>query len=207
MVTTTLPVGAFSAIEARDAFEVNVSIGPTSQVVLHVNENLLGKVDVSVANGTLRIGLKPGVDVQQASLAATVTATTLSGIDASGAAHVHLHGTLGNQSLRVALSGASGFDGNLSGGSVTADLSGSSQLILAGSVQQLSVTASGSSQINAGQLKPDGLTVDLSGGSLATVGVTEEIAATLSGASTLVYQGTPRFTRKTVSGDSTLEQA
>jgi putative autotransporter adhesin-like protein len=206
-VTTTVPLTSFSAIQASASFEVNVTIGPSPQVVLRVNENLRNRVDVSVRDGTLRLGLKPGTSVQGAMFQAEVTAPELTRVEAAGAAHVHFLGTLTGQDLELAISGASGFDGTLSGGSVTADLSGASLLILAGSVQGLQVTASGASQVNAGQLAIGDLTVELSGTSQGVVGETKVISAQLSGASVLVYQGTPSFTKKEVSGDSTIEQA
>jgi Putative auto-transporter adhesin, head GIN domain len=207
VVTTAVPVESFTLVQASDAFEVNVTIGPSPLVELHVNENLLSRVDVTASGGTLSIGLKPGPEVQQATLQADVTAPELTGVDASGAAHVHLHGTLADQNLTVTISGSSGFDGTLSGGSVSAEVSGNSLLLLAGTVQALTVSAGGASQVNAGQLKADQLTIDLSGASQGQMGPTTTIAAQVSGASTLVYQGTPTFTKKEVSGGSTIQPA
>jgi putative autotransporter adhesin-like protein len=71
----------------------------------------------------------------------------------------------------------------------------------------MTVEASGASQLDAEQLQIGDLTVGLSGASTATVSVTDTISAQLSGVSNLAYQGTPRFTRKDVSGGSTIEQA
>jgi hypothetical protein len=48
------------------------------------------------------------------------------------------------------------------------------------------------------------LVIDLSGASSAAVTVTDVISAGVSGASHLRYAGSPRFTRKEISGASSI---
>jgi putative autotransporter adhesin-like protein len=206
VVTTPVAVSAFSTLSVGDAFNVDVSLGAQPALTLEVDDNVMSHVDAGVSNGTLHIGLKPGISVQNATLRAQVTAVGLAAVELSGAAHAHLQDPFGGQSLGVRLSGASGFDGTMQGQAVDAGLSGASELILAGTLQTLKVQASGSSQVNGGKLSVHGLTVDISGASLAIVMVSDTISASVSGASRLQYGGNPTFTRKDVSGDSTIEQ-
>jgi hypothetical protein len=206
VVTTPIPVSAFSTLSVGDAFNVDVSLGDQPSLTLQVDDNVLSHVDAGVSNGTLRIGLKPDVSVENATLQAQVTVVDLTAVELSGAAHAHLQDPFDGENLRVRLSGASGFDATVQGGAVDAGLSGASELILAGTLQALKVRASGASQVNGGQLNVHDFTVDLSGTSLAIAMVSDTISAAVSGASTLQYGGNPEFTRKDVSGESTIEQ-
>ena len=191
--STSVSVSAFSILQVSDAFDVDLTLGSKESLTLHLNENLVDRVDAGVTNGKLHIGLKPGVEAKNATLRAEVTAVSLSDIELSGAAHVHLQNEFSGQGLGLSISGAGGFDGTMRAETVNADLSGASEVILAGTLRILTVRASGASQLNGGQLHVADLTVDLSGASIAVVMVTDTISAQLSGASTLQYGGTRSY--------------
>jgi len=205
VVSTPVPVSSFFRLQVGSAFEVNVSISGQESLTLHVDDNVVDRVAVGVSNGTLHIGLKPRTLIQNATLKADVTARSLSSIETSGAAHVHLSNELTGSKVRIAASGASGTDGSVRFDEVDLSLSGASTAKLSGSAPRLVVSASGASDVNAQQLQSTDLTIDLSGASSATVSVTGTVSAVVSGASHLRYQGSPRFTKKDVSGASTVE--
>jgi hypothetical protein len=92
-------------------------------------------------------------------------------------------------------------------GQVDADLSGSSSLDLDGHADRATVHASGASQARLNRLGVGSLTINLSGASNGQVWVRDAISAELSGASTLTYKGSPKFTRRTLSGASHIEPA
>jgi hypothetical protein len=206
VVTTSIAVASFTGLEVGDDFEVEVSIGDREQLALRVNENLIADVDVSVSNGTLHLGVKPGLSLEKATLHADVTAVRLTDIQIGGAAHVHVADPIQGQQLRLGLSGAGGFEGMVTADQADAELSGSSQATLTGSLGTLTLTESGASQVDAADLDVGDLAIELSGASMASIAVTGTISAQLSGASTLEYLGNPRFTRKDVSGASTIKQ-
>jgi Putative auto-transporter adhesin, head GIN domain len=206
VVTSPVSISGFSKLQVGDAFDVDVSLGDEPSLTLEVDDNILDHVDAGVSNGALHVRLESGFSARNATLRAHLTAVDLSDIELSGSARVHLQDVFGADQLRVRASGASGFDGNMQGNVVTVDLSGASETILAGTLKSLTVQASGASQVNGGQLHVDDLTVDLSGSSLAIVMVEDTISAGLSGASKLQYGGSPTFSRKDVTGSSTIEQ-
>jgi hypothetical protein len=88
---------------------------------------------------------------------------------------------------------------------VDLSLSGASNAKLSGSASRLVVNGSGASELDLLQLPASDLVIDLSGASEASVSVTGTISAVVSGASGLRYKGSPRFTKKDVSGASTIE--
>lgn len=209
-VTTTpvpVPASGFSGLEVSNTFDVTVSFGDEESVTLRVDDNLVAHLDVGVSDGTLRIGLEPGTSVRDASLHADVTAHSLSRIDVSGASQVHLSEVLTDTRFEVVVSGAGRLDGMARVDLASVELSGASNVKLAGGAQRLDVTESGASQLDAGQLQVSELTIDLSGASTAEVSVTTTISAGVSGASSLSYRGSPEFTRRDVAGGSSITPA
>jgi hypothetical protein len=205
VLSTPVPVSGFSTVDVSSAFRVTISLGDQEALTIRVNDNLVDRLDVGVSNGTLRIGLRPGLSVRDATLEADLTAVSISGIQVSGIAQVRLADELSGQRLRVGISGMGRLEGALRMDSATVGLSGASQLSLTGNLGSAEVVGSGASQIQGDHLEVGSLTIDLSGASIAAMVVTDTIAAKLSGASILRYGGTPRFTSKDVSGASVVE--
>ncbi len=207
VVSTPGPTAPFTEIHVSSAFQVSLALAHEQSVVIRVDDNIVDRLDVGVSDETLRIGLKPGVSVHDVTLEASVTATSLRSIGLSGASTLRLKNELTGETLSVNESGASRLFGSVKVSSSTLEISGASNATLAGSADQANVTASGAGVLTAGQLKVDDLTIDLSGASSATVYVTGTISAGASGASALRYTGNPTFTRKDVSGASTIQPA
>ena len=205
VVSTPVHVSSFSRLQVSNAFEVNVSFGDQEAVFLHVDDNVTGHLDVGVSNGTLHVGLKSRTSVRNATLKADVTAKSLLSIETSGASKVHLAGELTGQNLKLTASGASGLDGSVRMDEVDLSLSGASNAELSGSASRLLVSGSGASRLDSLQLQASDLVIELSGASEATVSVTGTISAVVSGASNLRYEGSPNFTKKDLSGASTIE--
>jgi hypothetical protein len=86
-------------------------------------------------------------------------------------------------------------------------VSGGSHLKLSGAAGRLEADATGESDLELTGLSLQHLTVRLSGASHAKVQADQTIAAQVSGASSLTYLGTPRFTRQDASANSTIRSA
>jgi hypothetical protein len=201
VVTKDVAVASFTRLQVSWGFAVTVAVGQPS-LKLRIDDNLDRHLDVGVEGDTLRIGLRRVSSVSDATLQATVTAPSLAQVQGSGSSRVHLQDRLAGDELRVELSGASRLDGPVDLTSATAALSGASQLELSGRTE--SASASGASHLVLQQLQVDALEVSLSGASNAEVSVRRTISASLSGASSLRYRGSPTLTRQDVSGGSSV---
>jgi Putative auto-transporter adhesin, head GIN domain len=206
VVTKHVAVASFDRLEVGSAFEVNVSIGSAPGLTLHVDDNLLSRVDTGVSGGTLRIGMKPSLSLGRATLKADVTATGLHEIRSSGASHVTLRDELSGPNLVLKISGASEVDGSIKAQSASFEVSGASRTRLTGTSDKLSIDGSGASQIELADLQASTLEVNLSGATQATVGESETLSVNLSGASQLSYKGMPRIVHQQISGASQLNQ-
>ena len=205
VIASPVPVSSFSRLEVGGTFHVAVTVGSPESVTLHVDDNVLDLTDVQVSGDTLHIGLKSGTNVHGATLSADVTAPELAGVDVSGAALLTVNGTIQTASLDLSVSGAGQVSGNLAVQHARLELSGASHATLSGTAGTLSMEASGASNLEGSDLQVGDLTVDLSGASHAIATVTGTISAGVSGASSLHYLGSPTFTRKDVSGGSSIQ--
>jgi hypothetical protein len=203
VVTKDVAVSSFTRLQVSWGFEVTAAVGQPS-LKLRVDDNLDRYLDVGVEGDTLRIALKRVSSVSDATLQATVTAPSLAQIQGSGSSRVHLQNRLAADELRVELSGASRLDGPVDSKSATAAVSGASQVELSGRAASLNASASGASHLLLQQLQVDALDVSLSGASNAEVSVRRTISASLSGASSLRYRGSPTFTKQDLSGSSSV---
>jgi hypothetical protein len=206
VITRNVPVSSFDRLEVGSAFDVQVSIGSAPGLTLHVDDNLLGRVDAAVTGDTLQIRLEPGLQVGKATLKADVTTVSLREIRADGASHVVLRDELSASNLVLKISGASQVDGPVRAQAATLQVSGASQVRLQGSSARLSIDGSGASRLELESLQVSRVDVNLSGASQARVSVSEAMSVDLSGASQLSYRGTPTITHQNVSGASHIER-
>jgi Putative auto-transporter adhesin, head GIN domain len=206
---TPVQVPSFTRLDVESAFVVNLSLGPTN-VTLDVSKNVLSAIDVHVSDSTLHIGLKPGRTVVSGTvmLRAFVSTPHLTGLAAGGASIIGWGQYFQSPEMEISASGASMIDGPVEVDRLHIDLAGASHLALQGDAHSLDARVSGASVASILGLKVTNLTVGLSGASHMQTTVVETISAVLSGASSLLYYptyGEPTFTRKDVSGGSSIQ--
>ncbi|MEY4049351.1 MAG: hypothetical protein RL262_185 [Bacteroidota bacterium] len=150
---------------------------------------------------------------------AYVSIKDIDALTASGASNVHLVNTIESPKMRIKLSGASDFKGNIKAGTlmyqltgasdykgeVTAnnidiDGSGASNIELTGNVDDLAVEVSGASNAKLFNLTAKGAILRASGASNIGVTVTEILRANSSGASDINYKGNPNVKESNTSG-------
>jgi hypothetical protein len=197
--------GGFDRIQVASGFQVDVTMGGHDAVTVELDDNLADRLDAGVSAGTLRLGLRGGGGISDATLRARVTVRRLGRIGASGAAAVRVAGELPGPTLEVELSGASTLDGAVRLEQAELGASGASEVRLTGSAGTVSATASGASDLAIDRLQARRAAVELSGASQARVWATESLSATASGASQLRFKGSPRFERRSASGGSSIE--
>ncbi len=207
VVSREIRVDTFSAVEVSSAFQVNMTVGPAAAVTVRVDDNLVDLLDVGVDGDTLHVGLEPNTGTTDATLEADVTVTALDALSVSGAATVAVADPLASHDLAVTVSGASRLFAGLGIERGGLEISGASHVELSGSAAALEVTVSGASDLEAADLSIGELTIDLSGASHAAVTVRTSLSAGASGASNLIYSGSPEITRSDTSGASSIQPA
>ena len=198
---------SYKALSISNAFDVVMSDTATVATIT-MPERLYEKLVFSVVNGTLRIGLKPGinyvgdnemrvilpvntdindVDVSGASSFTspqTIVATDMD-IDVSGASFFKCSVQATNVELDI--SGASTYNGDIEATTIDADISGSSTVTVGGTADIMDIDVSGASTLAATKLAAGQVTGDVSGASNVNVTVCQKLELNVSGSSNVTY--------------------
>ena len=108
--------------------------------------------------------------------------------------------------LMYQLTGASDYKGEVSANSIDIDGSGASSIELIGNVDDLAVEVSGASDAKLYNLTAKGAILRSSGASNIGVTVTEILRANSSGASDINYKGNPNVKESNTSGASSIRR-
>jgi hypothetical protein len=204
LTTRTIDLSGVTSVVAEANFVVHLRTGRSAQAAVTMDDNLTDRVAATVTDGQLRLGIKPGMSVRNATLSADVTVGQLDRLATAGASRVMLDPTLTSPALYLNIAGTSAITGPVMVGRVQATVSGAGTLALSGDVAQLSFSAAGASQLPLADLTVRYLDATLSGASHATVTVTDTLAVQAAGASVLRYRGNPSVTRSQTSGMSSI---
>ncbi len=193
-----------TSVAVESNFVVHLTMGEPEQATIRIDDNLTDLIDATVTDGALRLGLKPGSNVRNATLSAEVTVRHLDRLSASGASEVTLVSPPTGSVLQLDTSGSSQITGPVRVDHVEAAVSGAGRVALSGQVASLQLSGAGNSRLVLADLAVRDLNVVLSGASRATVRVSDTLAAETTGASELRYRGTPNITRQQTSGASSI---
>ncbi len=189
-------VTPFSRLHVDNGIDVYLTQSDRQSVKVEGSD--LGDLVTKVEDGELRITRKKGGSFWGGGRA-YVDFVGLSAIEASGGSDIEGRNDFKLDSLSVKASGGSDLDFTVHAQRLDCAVSGGSDVKLEGSAKALTISASGGSDISARDLRADGVTLDLSGGSDATVNATESIEVEASGGSDVSVVGNP--SRRTVNND------
>jgi len=223
-------VPSFTAISVSSAIDLYLTQSNKNDVAVSAsNDEIRDHIITEVVGGTLIIRLgdrgtwfswkKWG----NYKTKAYVSIKNIDALTASGASNVHLVNTIESPKMRIKLSGASDFRGNIKAGvlmyqltgasdykgevianSIDIDGSGASTIELTGNVDDLAVEVSGASSAKLYNLTAKGAILGASGASNIGVTVTEILRASASGASDINYKGNPNVKESNTSGASNI---
>ena len=223
----------FDSIDAGYGFDVVISEGSPSRVVVTTDKNIHNHLDISSRDGRLRLGFKRGLLYRPTRLEAHIFLPRLRGVELSGGSraeiesgfpsvdHFALGGSGGSRlaingfncgSLTVQLSGGSRLEGRIDAGVGDAriDLSGGSTVQnFAGSAGELTYGQTGGGRVDLDGFEVVSADLDISGGSSLRVAVRDRIDIQASGGSNLSYrksgQVDPAVHVESVSGGSSIQ--
>jgi hypothetical protein len=143
---------------------------------------------------------------RQPNLSITLNVRTLKQLRLNGAAFCQIQDSLICGDLRIRMTGASELRGPIEAKNISASLSGASKMDLTGHCATLDLVLSGASDMRGYNFACDDLEANFSGASSGKLTVKNTLKATLSGASSLYYDGNPDVLRRNLSGASTLQR-
>jgi hypothetical protein len=204
--------GSFHGIRVSSAIDVIISQGNEEAVVVSASEEKYRrKIKTEVKDGILKIwydneGLKINWGNFDMKLRAYVSVKNLDMIDVSGACDVKVEGVLKGNQLKVGLSGASSFKGEVEYSEMNVEQSGASDSKVKGKVGSLTVEVSGASDFKGFDLVSQNCSAEASGASDIQVTVEKDLKVSSSGASDIEYKGSASISNYKTSGGSSIKK-
>ena len=178
-------VAGFDSIRVSGVYVVEVVAQKDFSVQVEADDNLLPLIETYVKGDTLRIRNKKRISTRNP-IKIKVSAPNIESIRNSGVAKVTVT-DINNESFQIRSSGAS-------------------KIKVTGKTGELQMKLSGACKVDATELVSSDVKVRGSGASYAKVNVDGDLAARLSGASRVVYSGSPKNINKRTSGASSVRQ-
>jgi hypothetical protein len=213
-------------VEITTGFDVEVNRTDGYFVSITIDKALYEYLTIAQRGDTLHIGLKANNTYPASARLGVINLPDLRRLELSGGCKAKVTGFTMTHNVDFEVSGGSKLTLNpmqsgdasfvLSGGSSTVgqiqaatcstEASGGSTITLTGSATSLKLGASGASTITLDELPTPIASVELDGGSHAAITVSDNLDVTLSGASELVYTGSPKMGKIDISGGAKLNQ-
>ncbi len=207
-VTREFDQRGFERVRVSHAFEARLSQGDRFQVTVRLDEAFLPYLEVRQSGGSLSVGFRPGFqgDGRAARPRVVIRLPRLRGLELSGAVQATLEGFRSDLPLELELSGASGLRGRIEAGDVRLRVSGASRVQLTGSARDTRLELSGASEADLLDFPVRDAVADVSGASTARVHPRGRLEVEASGASRVLYGGSPAMGRVELSGASSISE-
>jgi hypothetical protein len=177
-------VASFSSISTDGAFQIEVVAQKPMALEVEGDDNILPLIDTEVTNSVLHIKPRQNYSVSEP-IILRIAVPNLEGIAANGAGKIDISG-LNNEKFEI-------------------DLNGAPSIKLAGETKLLDIDTNGAAKIDANKLHATRAVVESKGVSKVEVYASEQLDATVSGPSSVIYTGNP-VVNKTVNGPGRVEK-
>jgi hypothetical protein len=177
-------VQPFTSITTEGVFNIQVVCQKPQSLAVEADDNILPLVSTEVTNNVLRIKNVKGYSATEP-VAITIAIPSIDGLSVSGAGKIDITG-LKNEKFEI-------------------DSNGAPQIKVSGITKVIDINTNGAAKIDTHNLHASKGVVDSKGVSKIDVDVTEQLDVTISGPSTVTYEGDPTI-NKTIHGPGKLER-
>ena len=184
IATEARPMGVVTEARIDGAFDVTITVENDASLVLEADENILPLIKTETSGTLLRI-FPDGSFSTRNPVKVVLSLPRLFVLTSAGSSTIV----------------ASGFDQER----LDVVLTGSSQVRLAGKVQNFAATLSGSGNLNAEPLDADSASIDISGSGRCSITVRHRLVADISGSGVVAAHGNPRQRNTHVSGSGRVD--
>ena len=205
-------VKGFTGVEVSGAIDLYLSQGKEEAVAISAsNPNSLSRIKTEVRNGKLHIyfdgnGWNWKTWSNNNKIKAYITFVEIHHLEASGACNIKTVDVISSDNLKIQLSGASDFTGEVKAGKLRLDASGASNFKVSGSAENTTVDLSGACEMKAYDLKAEYAKIEATGASAVRITINKELSAEASGGSTIFYKGAGVIRDISSSGGATIKR-
>jgi hypothetical protein len=177
-------IGAFTAIHTEGAFDIEVVCQKDLSLEVEGDDNILPLVSTEVSGGTLKLTNSKSYSVNSP-ITIRITTPDVGALHVSGAGKITITG-LKNDKFEI-------------------DLDGAPSINVAGTTKLIDIDANGAGKVDAHNLHAARGVVESKGVCKVDVDVADQLDVTVSGPSSVTYQGNP-VVNKTINGPGKVEQ-
>jgi len=205
--TEERPVPAFTGIAVSMPARVEVATGAPAALSITADDNLLARLESTVALGVLTLRFPEGLQVSpRTPIRIEVRTPSLDSIHAAGAVSVQASGVRGSR-LAVEMAGAARLElPRLDVDLLDGKISGRGELLASGRADALELHMTGSARIDAGALESQRARIAINGSGYVVIWARESIDATLIGSGYVRFVG-ERPSAQKVAADRKAEHA
>ncbi len=177
VASSTRKLAAFQSIDVSGAVNVLVATNKPQKVTLTTDSNLLNDIDTDVIDGTLVIKTRNGVLINPSiTPSLTIYVNKLTAIHAAGAVNINVT--------------------NLKTDELFVQTEGASNVSLRGEVNDLTITTTGATKIEAVPLQANNVAVNIDGAGKVRIHALIKLKIHINGAGTIEYAGDPEITQR-----------
>ena len=183
-VTVKREVPAFTGIVTEGAFVIEVTCQKETSLEIEGDDNIINLVKADVANNILRLTSSDNYSVSDA-VKIKISVPNLESLAVTGAGEIDIKG-MNNEKFEI-------------------DSDGAPKIYVAGNTKVLDIDSNGAGQIDTHNLRALRGVVESNGVSKIELDVKDELDVTVSGPSSVRYQGDPKV-NKTINGPGSVER-
>lgn len=192
----------FSKLEVSGSFEIRIIKSSSYGVKVEASEKDMKRILTSVEGDKLIIKLEKTSKNQYNNdrMLITIQTPILNAIACSGAVEIKSDDVFDAEKFDLKTSGATEVRIGINAKLLTSKFSGASEVRLKGKVNTHALQMTGASELEAVELEVENYAIDSKGAADCNIFVTQELAVSGSGASSIKYKGSPSKVSKDVKG-------
>ena len=182
-------VPSFTGVENQGSGLVRISQGPSLQVTVETDSNILPYVETEVRSGVLALRTRPGISINPTRLVFRITVPELSHVAIEGSGDVRLETPIDADRLSIRIGGSGSVEGELDALQISAEIDGSGSISLRGAARAARFEIDGSGDIDAADLACEDATVRIAGSGSVTLQATRTLDVEVNGSGNVRYRG------------------
>ena len=193
LVTSEYRVASFEKINSSSCANIRYHASEEYRVVVTIDANIYGYVDVYTRNNVLTIRTERGQNISPTKFLVDVYCPFLSSVVMSGSGSFIAIDPIIAPTFETVISGSSKVDGTFDCNHFSVKISGSGKITVDGYSKNANIIISGAGNYYGSELMFNNATVNISGSGNVNIFVTDHLKAIISGSGRINYRGDPKI--------------